>query len=556
MPCRSLVLLLVASIAHAEPGPSPRVARFDRHGYLLPAGVVARFGVPPALNGLTADLAWTPDGSQFVTADWTTITRFDSATGRAVETTVIDGVFRNSFTPLSRDGRLLFRLSGAKCYLSDTATGLPVRAFDLPAGLQRPSREGWSNQSLNLSADHRFLAGVFTERSVMGVGWRYDLGTGRLLRLAPDRADVRSVRLAPDGNRLFAVAGSDPVQLSAYDLRTDRGLWTTDVDRTGNLRAVSSDGRRLVLADGARLRVYDTNIGKEVADLAYTENRFDGLRAIDLSPDGRFLAVADGASVTVWDVDGRKVRHTLPHAARLVAFSPDGRALVSANAWVQRWDVATGKPAYPEPAAAGLTEPTPRLYWSADGRWLLTCSPDPALGGMSRADLTLWDVGAMAVVWQMRRPRLPLAVTLDRAGGVVRLCTWNCRLMTWAVGPPTAATEVELFEPENTLVEGQRAEFLRDGRLVVLRPVRQEVVAEILDPTGRPYRRITLPPAPRRTAEDFVRGAVDRFAGVPVPFGPPDGLIYPGGRRASALTGRALPPAEYAGDSPTGMPYG
>ena len=107
MPARIALFLLLPLTASAEPGPAPHEHRTDRHGHPLPAGAVARLGVPPAVAGFPWALGWTADGKRFVAVDYSGVTVFDAATGRWLESQAIGTEGRSLYTPLSRDGRLL-----------------------------------------------------------------------------------------------------------------------------------------------------------------------------------------------------------------------------------------------------------------------------------------------------------------------------------------------------------------------------------------------------------------------------------------------------------------
>ena len=156
MPARIALLLLLPLAARAEPGPAPHEYHTDRNGHPLPAGAVARLGVPPALSGFPWALGWTADGRRFVTVDYGGVTVFDAATGRRVETQTVGTEGRSLYTPLSRDGRFLFLLNGRTGVLYDTATA-DTRTFTLPAPFADPDRKVYS---LHLSADCRFLVGI------------------------------------------------------------------------------------------------------------------------------------------------------------------------------------------------------------------------------------------------------------------------------------------------------------------------------------------------------------------------------------------------------------
>src|SRR5262249_21300824 len=369
VPARIVLLLLVLSArpgASAEPGPPPREARFDKNGYLLPAGAGGRPRVPTPLSEFPWSLAWSADGKEFVAGDRSGVTRFDAATGRAIETLTFGDPFRSVYAPLSRDGRLLIFLNGPSATVYDAATGA-ARGFNLPSPFADAERKAYSS---SLSDDCRFLVGIAAPSAQTGVAWRYDQARDKFTRLVNDRADLSSVRISPDGKRLYATGGTDLPELTARDLRNGRELWTVKLKAVGTLRAVSADGRRVATTDSNGITVYEAADGKVVLKEVIDTTTPKGMWAVDLSPDGRRAALSDCRKVTVWDLEAGKVVHRLAHAARLLAFSPDGKSLLTASGWVQNWDLASGKPAFPVPA---IDRPVGAsvLKWSRDGQRIL-----------------------------------------------------------------------------------------------------------------------------------------------------------------------------------------
>ena len=303
--------------------------------------------------------------------------------------------------------------------LYDTGTA-GTHTFTLPEPFADPDRKVYS---LHLSADCRFLVGVAGPASMPGVAWRYDLGRDRFQRIMNDRADLQSVRLSPDGKRVYATGGTAEPELTARDLVAGKELWTIRLKGQGLLRAVSADGRRLVVSDRDGVRVFDAADGKVVLTAVVDSSTPPGMWGIDLSPDGDRLALAVDRTVTIWDVAAGTVKHRLPHAARLVGFSPDGRSLLTVAAWVQRWDVETGKPMFPDPILSKPTGAT-MLRWSGDGKRLLTVWPGDRGGETagSRSDvLGVWDVGRMEPVWREASPPTVRDAVLDRTGSTIRL---------------------------------------------------------------------------------------------------------------------------------------
>ncbi|HKB06134.1 MAG TPA: WD40 repeat domain-containing protein, partial [Gemmataceae bacterium] len=469
MPARPALLALVLFlpvIRAQEVGPAPREIRFDRNGYPLPPGAVARLGVPRAVSAMVADAAWSPDGSRIVVADWVSIATFDAATGRPLDTITIDSAYRNRFAPLSRDARLLCRVTGPDVLLNDTRTG-EQSAFRLPDQFKQPDRIA---RSLHLSADHRFLAGILSPHDVPGVAWRLDMARSRVGRIITGRADIQSVHLSPDGRRAYAVAGGKSLVLVAWDVARDRELWFVPLGEAGQIRAISPDGRRLAILVGRSIGVFDTADGKEKQSVLCGILPPTTLRPIDFSLDGGLMAVSEQRAVVIWDVSTGKVRHSLPRPARVVAFAPDGKSLLTAGAWVERWDVETGKPAYPEPLAGLSSSSLSGLQWSADGRRLLTSWHWDVPGEAARqtspaATLAVWDVTAATTVWVYPTQLSFAAAALDPDGSAVRAFTRDGLLRSWRLGPSVTEESTELPNPKTP--DRASRSFLPDGRLAV-----------------------------------------------------------------------------------------
>src|SRR5262249_37089352 len=137
-------------------------------------------------------------------------------------------------------------------------------------------------------------------------------------------------------------------------------------------------------------------------DFAGHDGRITG---VAFSPDGRLLVSGDAnQQVRLWDVATGKPRHTFPAAGGTLAFSPDGRRFASAPGdeplrWNQPadetarvWDVATGKELlrlrHPD------TDQVRRVQFSPDGATLLSLEAEieygPSPGGLA---LDRWDAG-------------------------------------------------------------------------------------------------------------------------------------------------------------------
>ena len=117
----------------------------------------------------------------------------------------------------------------------------------------------------------------------------------------------------------------------------------------GSITAIqySPDGTRLAAANSIRVSLYDTTTYRAIAVL--TGHKYE-VRSIAFSPDGRTLVSAswDG-TVRLWDaVTGEHKRLLTGYASPVlsVAFSPDGTTIASgagSDALIHLWDAVTGE---------------------------------------------------------------------------------------------------------------------------------------------------------------------------------------------------------------------
>jgi WD40 repeat protein len=191
-------------------------------------------------------------------------------------------------------------------------------------------------------------------------------------------------RLSNDG-RVFAATDHTEVQL--WDTASGRLLATFDLHKLGpgptrNLD-LSPDGRRLLVATPEGVAVIDIP-GRSVAFKTTRVPKYDGLATCRFAPDGRRVALVGSSELLILDFPSGDVlaaRHTGQKSVAHVAFSPDGRRLLTQGGvgWCLVWDVpaaervkpfaadeleeAWGRPAGDDAAAALTTT----RRWSASG---------------------------------------------------------------------------------------------------------------------------------------------------------------------------------------------
>ncbi len=103
------------------------------------------------------------------------------------------------------------------------------------------------------------------------------------------------------------------------------------------------------------------------------------LQSVAASPDGRWLALAGGKPyVSLWNVSSRRVTARLPAPSgnRSVAFSPDSAFVAAAgqDAAIRVWEVGSQRELF---TLKGHAHPVGRVAFSPDGKWLVSASwPD------------------------------------------------------------------------------------------------------------------------------------------------------------------------------------
>lgn len=319
---------------------------------------------------------------------------WDAATGQEIRRFLghIDWVYKLAFT---RDSKLLVSASAkSPIRVWDVATGREVRQF------------GLGSYSMVLSPDNRFVAA--TEHRAIRL---YDFSTGTELHSLDGHRDGVSAAAFLEDSRVVASAGGRD-GLWTWDVPTGRPLSRHAGEPGGSYRfspdgqvlAYSAwSGKSVValrdVADGTELRhipLVGHGPHPQVSGLAFTADGKNLALSFGKPPMG--MAKGEpGFTLGVWKVStGKEVwrRTGLPtHGG--IAFSPDGNLLalrvrLSGKSAVELWDASEGQPLYPLTATGGDDE-SRALAFSPDGRLLV--SPSSRYANGSRENfLHMWEV--------------------------------------------------------------------------------------------------------------------------------------------------------------------
>jgi WD40 repeat protein len=201
------------------------------------------------------------------------------------------------------------------------------------------------------------------------------------------------VAYSPDGKRILSGSWS---KLQIWDAETHQEVralkghtqpWITCV-------AYSPDGKRIASGSGypnrpGELKIWDADTGKEVRAL---QGHTQSVICVAFSPDGKRLVSGSGnpgnfpqpnqpGELKIWDADTGQEVLTLkgqPRGFPCVAYSPDGKRIVSGSEELKIWDANTGQEIRPL-NTLGVT----CVAYSPDGKRVVAAGMD--------GTLRIWD---------------------------------------------------------------------------------------------------------------------------------------------------------------------
>jgi WD40 repeat protein len=367
-----------------------------------------------------AFVTFSPDGKRLASGSGTgsaggEVKVWDAQTGKELRT--FKGV--GGGVAFSPDGKHL---------AAETTYDNTVKVWDAQQDRQNLTLKGDTGDvsQVAFSPDGKRLASASADKTVK----IWDVQTGQqTLTFKGHTAPVWSVAFSPDGKRLASVGGDrvaafrlDRVELKVWDAQTGQELLTIK-GRAGSV-SFSPDGKRLVsLAwldrERSEVKVWDAETGKEL----FLLQSVDG--GVTFSPDGKHLAGSSWDSKTkegmvkVWDAQsGQELLTLRGHTSGVtsVAFSHDGKRLAAASGdnTVMVWDAQTGQ----------------KLLALKDGGQFVAFSPD---GKRLVSAFKVWDAqsGKELFIFQGGSPRGHVAFSPNgrrlASAGAESLRVWDAQ---------------------------------------------------------------------------------------------------------------------------------
>jgi WD40 repeat protein len=284
-----------------------------------------------------------------------------------------------------------------KVTILDAATGKVLRTLPVDHSAMAVAISPDGKRLLTGTLSRGGVIQVGKKASVFPRTW--DIATGKpLLELDGHNDMVKGAAFFPDGKRMITASGDGTARI--WDADTGKELLVLKTGFFNDGLALSRDGKHVAINSGnTKLTIWHAETGKEVFVLnvgySATNSAF--------SPDGSLIAVCSSGvnDITLWDgksgartgsivvgFDREKNILVARNVTSNLVFSPDGKWLVTGNGEggdddkgeVTIWDVA-GKKKHAE--LKGHTSHIRAVAFTPDGKTLISASADGAV--------LLWD---------------------------------------------------------------------------------------------------------------------------------------------------------------------
>jgi WD40 repeat protein len=326
-------------------------------------------------------LAFSPDGLTLASASTdNTIKLWDTASG-LLRTTLTGHTGQVEEVAFSPDGRLLASAGwDPSVILWDTATGSLLKkltghsdwvisvAFS-PDGSQVASASSfsvrfWGLVESNASTTPYPTAGPLPTSIPLAANAIQPANAAQVKLIGTlENAAAKFLSWQPGTNHLL-VGWND---VTIYAIPDMTKIQTLGINNWIYGMSVSMDGKKLVTLANNELAIWDMFSGSVIA--TYPGPQYT--QCLTVSPDGISVAMCESLIIRVVDLISGKDRFIVTgflSSINAIAFSPDGKTLVTAGQDIQFWDAANGNPLN---TLKNDGYSTNQLVFSQDGKWLL-----------------------------------------------------------------------------------------------------------------------------------------------------------------------------------------
>jgi len=294
----------------------------------------------------------------------------------------------------SADGKTILSASkDGTLRLWNAQTGKPMRKIDVP-GASPAAKDGWKFEVRGaiFVGDGSKIAATNGAAPVHLL----ESATGKLITDIPFPGGLGGQFYAPHvvatAKGLLFIAGQS-TDVLAYDTNTKAVRYRLGGHEVRNANAVAVSEAAGLVATGTRsggrhgqtmlVRFWKIETGEPSGEITYVGT--DPPCAMAFSRDGKQLAVAYGGTVAVYDLASKRIVQTVVAHPLFntfsVAFTADGKGLLTCRAYPVLWDIASGK-------AVRRFGPFTNLCYSIDvspdGKYAVTTSIS--------SDVRIWDI--------------------------------------------------------------------------------------------------------------------------------------------------------------------